>query len=154
MKLEKVINLPKWTVSEKDKSIHFWEQRNIKFKEITDILLKGRRGSILGNLISFDMKNIMTKLTITRVNESRISCIFEINTIFQNITDWNKAFWKLELVTYESYLLKNDMKELLWSRYYEAAKKADKDLLISAALGQLNDGKNWDSIEEDVKEMD
>jgi hypothetical protein len=36
---------------------------------------------------------------------------------YQDITEWNEAYWHLEMATLESYLLTDDMKKQEWLQF-------------------------------------
>lgn len=134
MRFERVIKVPQWEEAERQKTISFWKQRHMTFTETSGDTLRGKRGSLWGNLLSFDMGKLCTTLTIAKTSENEVRCVLDANTMFQTITEWNEAFWRYELETFESYLLRNDLQEAAWKLFEEARKKADKSFLISAGL--------------------
>lgn len=107
----------------KKQIVSFWESRNIKFQNISENEFIGKRGSIIGNLFSYNMQNLITKLSVRIINTNEIICELDIKTIFQQITNWNKEYWQLELDTFETYLLNNDLLENNWEEYYKRSKK-------------------------------
>lgn len=125
MKISKKFNLPKYEDSTQQQIRSFWESRKIKFDNISENYYEGNRGNTWGNLTSFDMSNLITKLHITRDESNEISCEFDIKTFGQQITEWNKVFWQLELDTFESVLLKGDYQETEWSEYNISSSKKD-----------------------------
>ncbi len=120
----KVIQVPVWDEQAKQKVIIFWQGRGITLKEVSDSRLRGHRGSLLGNLTSYDMSRLLADLTISQIEPNRISCQFDIDTRYQDITEWNKAHWELELDTLESYLLHGDKKEEEWQQFRKGSKAA------------------------------
>jgi hypothetical protein len=102
----------------------YWEGRGMKFIERSEFYLKGKRGSLLGNLISFDMKHIISKVEI-RKEPQEIKCELWVNTIFQYMTKANKRFFQLELETFERYLLFDDLNEEAWQTLTNESKRQD-----------------------------
>lgn len=97
--------------------ISFWENRNMKIIRKSETCFEGKRGSLVGNLLSYDMGKLITKLSIKINEDNEINSELIPNTIGQYITKWNKEYWKLELDTFESVLLNNDYKEDEWVEY-------------------------------------
>lgn len=109
--------MPAWDDLLKRKAIDFWSRRRVVFSETSASLLVGKRGSILGNLISFDMSKLISRITISVSPQDEVECALSVNTVFQQITDYNRAWWDLELETFESFLLRNDELEERWKAF-------------------------------------
>ena len=124
LQISKTITLPSWDDEVKQKIVRFWESRGIAFTQATDDTLKGHRGSWLGNLTSYDMSKLLADLTISRSNETQLFCVLDVNISCQDITEWNKAYWQLEMDTLESYLLYNDERENEWQEFSKNSLKA------------------------------
>jgi hypothetical protein len=122
--IERIFQLPIWDEFTRFKMIDFWSRRRIEFSESSENTLKGKRGSLLGNITSFDMSKLMSELTITISAENRVHCELEVNTFMQIITEYNKAWWNLEMETFESYLLQTDEQDERWRRFKAIDKKA------------------------------
>lgn len=134
MKISKKFNISKYDDSTQQQIKSFWKGRKFKFNNISDNYYEGKRGSIWGNLSSFDMSNLITKLHITRDESNEISCELDIKTFGQQITVWNKEFWQLELDTFESVLLRNDYKETEWEKYNISSTQKDFLWMIKYAV--------------------
>lgn len=126
----KIFQLETWNQETKDRMMSFWMGRGFIFTETSDNIV-GTRGSIWGNLFSFDMSKLIAKLTISVDSSNRCECILEINTILQDITSSNERYWLLELDTFESFTLSGDMKADEWARYKMQSKKADRTWTIN-----------------------
>jgi len=124
LQIRKTISLPVWDETTKQKILTYWEARGIVFTDTQGDVLTGRRGSMIGNLISFDMSKLLANLTVSRTGASEIECILEVNTILQIVTEWNTAYWQLEMDTLESWLLHNDGKEAEWRLFQRGMRKA------------------------------
>jgi len=124
MVFKESININDWD-EDKGKIIKFWESRGIKFENLKSEILIGKRGSILGNLTSFNMQKIITKITIKKLNEKQIELTIDVATIFQHITESNAEYWKLEIKTFIEYLANNKLLLDVWVDYAKRAKKSN-----------------------------
>ena len=122
--VEKTFQIPIWDEFTRFKMVDFWSRRRIEFSENSGNTLKGKRGSLLGNFTSFDMSKLMSELTISVSAENQVHCVLKVNTIMQIITDYNKAWWNLEMESFQSYLLKTDEQNERWERFRANDKKA------------------------------
>ena len=122
--IERVFQIPMWDDFARFKMNDFWSRRRIEFSESLDNTLKGKRGSLLGNITSFDMSKLMSELTITVSAENQVHCVLKVNTFMQIITEYNKAWWNLEMETFESYLLQTDEQDERWEKFKSNDKKA------------------------------
>lgn len=111
----------------------YWKGRGMKFVECSETYLKGKRGSLLGNLTSFDMKHIISKVEI-RKEAQEIKCELSVNTIFQYMTKINKRFFQLELENFERYLLFDELNEEAWQTLTKVSKDESIVALLIAVL--------------------
>lgn len=125
MKITKKFSIEKFDDSTHQLITSFWENRKIKFNDISETFYEGNRGDAWGNITSFDMSKLITQLNISRDDNNEINCELNIKTFGQFITKLNREFWKLELDTFESVLLKNDYKEIEWTEYKKLKVKSD-----------------------------
>lgn len=124
VRVERQVQVPVWNKVTKQKIIDYWSARHIVFNETSITTLRGKRGSFVDNLVSFNMINLMAELTVTVLSENEIHCVLEVNTIMQQITDWNRAWLDLEMETFETFLLHNDLQEEKWKRFGAGYNKA------------------------------
>ena len=117
MRIEKRFLTPIWDESLKQKAINFWSKRGIVFEKIEGNALHGKRGSLLGNLFSYDMSKLISTLSISVSADSELTCILDVNTVMQGITERNKEYWNLEMNTFESFLLRNDEQVDNWEDF-------------------------------------
>ena len=66
----------------------------------------------------------MSKLTINVSAENEIHCALSVNTFMQIITEYNRAWWDLEMEMFESFLLETDEQDERWERFLVNHKKA------------------------------
>jgi hypothetical protein len=122
--IEKTFQIPSWNEFARFKMIDFWSRRRVKFSDTFGNVLIGRRGNLLGNITSFDMSKLISKLTITVSTEHEVHCVLKVNTVMQIITEYNRAWWNLEMETFESYLLQSDEQDERWEKFEVNNKKA------------------------------
>ena len=127
LQVVKTLFVPAWNDMVKAEAITFWQGRGINFDEVTDNYLRGHRGSVWGNLTSFDMSKLITDLTLTisPTEPHEVFCCLEIDTQFQVVTEWNREYWQLELDTFESHLLYGDQKEGEWDQLRKESRASD-----------------------------
>ena len=117
MRIKKTFLVPTWDESLTQKSIDFWSKREIVFEKKDGNVLYGRRGSLLENLFSYDISKLISKLSISVSSNNELTCILDVNTVMQGITERNKEYWNLELDTFESFLLRNDEQIENWDDF-------------------------------------
>ena len=117
MRIERRFLVPMWDESLTQKAIHFWSKRGVAFMRSEGNTLSGKRGSLLGNLFSYDMSKLISKLSISVSSDNELTCILDVNTVMQGITERNKEYWDLEMDTFESFLLRNDEQTENWDDF-------------------------------------
>jgi hypothetical protein len=123
IEITKTIEAP-WTGSMRQKLIAFWSTRRFRFGEASDMSLSAERGHLAWNLISYDMTKLRAHLNIGPTESNRILVRLRVQTSFQQITEWNRAFWDLEMETCESYCLRGDLREADWQSFLKASRRA------------------------------
>jgi hypothetical protein len=134
----KLIELPAWNETLLAKAITYWQKRRVVFTEISEDMLIGRRGSLWWNLVTFDMSKLRTELTVKWLaHGNKIECVLEVNTFAQTLTPWNIVYFRLEMETFESFLLNGDLKAKNWENFKRLSRNANRDWLL---------GKVWDGF--------
>ncbi len=134
MRVSRSIVISEWNDAIRRKIVDFWQERRVVFTVSEGRTLEGKRGSLLGNMTSFDMTRLITTLTVSRTSPAEIVCRLDIDTTFQSITTWNEAYWQLEMDTFESWLLYGEDKKAEWEAYYKTARAGDIRWLLSFGL--------------------
>jgi hypothetical protein len=80
------------------------------------------------------MSKLMSGITISVSPQNEVECQLQVNTIFQIITDYNKAWWNLEMETFETFLLRNDEQEERWKVFRANHKRAAQAWSLSFGL--------------------
>lgn len=131
MEISKLVSLPRWDGEQRRRAIQFWMDRGFRFRQADSDPLVARRGSLWGNLTSYDMGKLAATLTIECKSPDAIECVMVVNTVFQDITEWNQAYWQLEMESFESWLLHGDKKEAEWSEFLNGSRRAAIEWTLS-----------------------
>ena len=105
MKIEYRFDTFLWDESSIEKSIKYWEENRFQCRRTNALGIEGKRGSIWGNLVSFDMTKLICDLDLTFSHPKTIKVSFNLNTFGQIITGWNMAFLQLEMLLFRRHLL-------------------------------------------------
>jgi hypothetical protein len=106
MKIQYCFDLPLWDNHSVTTSIRYWESQRFECHENDQLGIEGQRGSYWGNLTSFDMTRLICSLTISHSSlKKNIATVFHVNTFGQDITEWNKASFQIEMLMYRRVLL-------------------------------------------------
>jgi hypothetical protein len=135
IRTERRFEIPKWDDAMRQKAMDYWSRRGVSFFEVTESTLAGKRGNILGNLLSFDMSNLLAILYIGVSLKNEIHCVLDVDTVLQHVTEYNRAWWNLELETFESFLLRNDEQTAKWQVFLQSHYSAS--LAWTFSLGML-----------------
>ena len=122
MKISKSFKVEKWDKETKKRVLSFWKDRGFSINKMLENTFEGKRGTIIGNIFSYDMSKIITKIKIKYI-DGEIRCEYNIKKFGQIITKWNKKYWDLEVETFESVLFKENHMELEWKDYNKIARK-------------------------------
>jgi hypothetical protein len=124
--IEKSFVVPIWDELVKQKAITYWQRKRFKFTQTSGDTLFAKRGRWLGNMISADLTYMKAELSIKTASNA-ISCVMEVNTRFQKISEWDLMWWRLEMKTFESFLLQDDEQPELWNQF----KKDHKNVVLA-----------------------
>jgi len=87
-------------------------------------VVAGTRGTWLGNLTSFDMTKLRASIRFTPDGPGVVAVRLEVSTTAQEITEWNAAVWRLELVEVRRVLSGRALLGDLWPRFNRDARRA------------------------------
>lgn len=154
MVFRRIIRVPAWDAPTRELALGYWRERGFRFTaaQKADEEEIGWRGSAWGNLTSYNMSKLRASLTIltgdragagasideigdvaATGDETLVQFEMHVDTWAQHISEWNRAYWLLELATAESWLLHGDKQEAEWRRFLAASRKAA--LIWSLTLG-------------------
>ena len=137
MVIEKRFQLSEWNEGSRRKVVEYWADRNVRFMHVSENELVGTRGSLLGNMVSPQMQDVLTTMKVEVTESKECVCVLDIATTFQIITSWNRRYWQLELDTFESFLLRGERRQAEWASYSTRANKADCLTSIAIFVGFL-----------------
>jgi hypothetical protein len=113
----------------------FWGARGVRFSEVTDVRMFGRRGSLWWNAVTFDMGKLKTEVTVTfDAAAGTVACTLRINTLLQTITDMNRQYWTEEMGAFESFLLHGDDRAAEWQQFKRGYNKASVGWIFAIAV--------------------
>jgi hypothetical protein len=124
----------------------FWRARGVRFLEVTDSRMVGRRGSLWWNAVTFDMSKLRSELTVTiDAGTGIVACTLRVNTILQSITAMNRRYWSEEMDVFESVLVRNDDRASEWRQFTRQSRKASIGwvLAIAVAVGSATIGREF-----------
>jgi hypothetical protein len=81
------------------------------------------------------MSRLRADLRIHPLQLDHVSIVLTIHTTFQQITQWNRMFWELEMATCESFILRGDLRETDWNKFLKGNRKAAITWALTLGLG-------------------
>lgn len=140
----KEIKVPLWDESMRAKATEFWTKRRMVFIENSASYMCAKRGSLWQNLYAFDCELVRADLTMTFTEPSMLDAVISVHTRFQDMTDWTKAHFHLEMNIFESYLLNDDSQEQLWASFKKDFYSAAKTWMLTSMLfGRRMSREEW-----------
>ena len=122
MFFKEIVPVQDWE-KERAKILDFWQSRKVQFTTAGSDQLQGRRGSMLGNFLSFNMQKLATKVAIKKIDQNRFEFTMEVSSLFQHITQTNAEYWNLEIRTFKEFLSNGDLLEGEWADYQKRSRK-------------------------------
>lgn len=137
--IDRHINLPEWNDAARAKVVEFWQQHGFKLRQSSDFTLEGKRGHISGNLFSFDVRKLITKLSIAWDCDRKVLfTALQVNTDYQILIDLDVEVFNTEMEIFKNFLLLNERNEDRMLELIKASKKESLFLLFRANRRQLN----------------
>lgn len=119
--------------------VQFWQARGVRFVEVTDSRMVGRRGSLWWNAVTFDMSKLRSDLTVTiDAGTGLVACTMRVNTILQSITAMNRRYWREEMDVFESVLVRNDDRASEWTEFQRESKKASVGWVMAIVVAVVS----------------
>lgn len=122
MNISKEISVTYNTQLTPDKIISFWKSRGFSLKKSTGTTFIFKRGNLIGDLFSYNMKHLINKLTINILPNNKLSLEMNILALGRPLTSLNEEYWHLEMKTFEYALLSNNYLEKEWEDYLARTK--------------------------------
>lgn len=100
----------------------YWTERDfVSWESIENGELEvGKRGSLLGNMISFNMRKLLAQIQVRESNEF-VDYDLIVNTIFQGISIWNYIFLQIEMYESCCYATTGERLPELWEQFEREA---------------------------------
>jgi hypothetical protein len=135
--------VPTWDEPTRRKVIGFWEERRVEFDAVDGDTLVGHRGSLFGNLLSFDMTKLRAELTVT-YSAGHIHARIAVNTVGQTVTEWNRAWWLIEMCIFESWVVDDNPQAERWQAFLDAYHNHAKSFSVTPLLEpQIPSDHKW-----------
>jgi hypothetical protein len=134
VRIQRTIPLLAWDDGVRERVMSYWRGRGFVFHEIDGDFLAARRGSLRGNMTSFDPAKLRATLSIARANPADVLFLMEVDTRFQVIVEWDHRYWELEMETLESFLRRDDIQETRWKEF---RRDSARSFLLWGATGGL-----------------
>jgi hypothetical protein len=116
MQFNKTTEVPNWDYLTIQNAVVYWEKRGFKVEHQTEDVYHLKRGNIIHNAYTFNMKKLETRLTLHFEDETYIHANLDVNTAFQMIVSSESMFWDLEMQEFESVVLHNKFIPELWKK--------------------------------------
>lgn len=125
MKISRELEVGQWDQPAVSVVLAYWKQRGFTNATVdSGMELRGTRGSWLGNLFSYDMSKVRASLKMSPIGQNRINVELHVRTFGQQITQWNRAYWRLEIVEVHHLLLGCGNIPEVWSRFLNDSRQA------------------------------
>jgi hypothetical protein len=108
----------------RERMINYWHGRGFDFGNTEEEPLIGFRGSLWGNLISWEATELRTSLTITRPDPSLVLCQMQVDTYFQIVTEWDQEYWNLEMDAFVRLLKVGHSHSAYWDDFMTAYRES------------------------------
>jgi hypothetical protein len=134
IRVQRTIPLLAWDDGVRERIMSYWRGRGFVFNQTDGDFLAARRGSLRGNVTSFDPAKLRATLSVARTNLTEVLFLMEVNTHFQVIVEWDRRYWELEMETLESFLRRDDLQEQRWKEF---RRDSTRSFLLWGATGGL-----------------
>ena len=119
----------------------FLKEHKFRLVDASEDAITARRGSLWGNLTSFNAQDLRAELKVVWFN-GVLDCLLTVNCSFQLLSEWDHAFYAGELVLAEALLVQGELTDLdrtQWDDLNKGRKKAAfRYLLYGGGLKMTN----------------
>lgn len=149
MQLRRELHVAEWDGRVADACAVYLRERGFRGAEVLLSkgypVVSGKRGSWWGNFTSFDMRKLRATIVVYPTTFSRVGVDLDINTLGQDITEWNVAFWRLELIELHRVLNGWSRIDDVWERFSKERRTAAVEWSVTATLGGQRLTPAWDA---------
>jgi hypothetical protein len=136
MLISRQLDVHRWDSHAAAVARDYWEQRGFTNAAVNaDLEIIGTRGSWLGNLTSYNMSKLRASIRMSPVGAERIALELDVNTWGQQITQWNHAYWRLEIIEVQRLLRGDGDLSDLWQRFKDDSRRASILWTFTVMLG-------------------
>lgn len=155
MKLERQFALAAWDDDAASTVVEYLRSRGFANVEVSSVdgapLVLARRGSWWGNLTSFDMTKVRAEIRVGGAEAGTVGVELEVQTFAQEITQWNAAVWRLELVELQRVLCGRGRLGDVWSRFNRDRKFASLRWVLSGMTHGKRLSQGWEAELKDLE---
>jgi hypothetical protein len=146
MLIARDLDVPAWDESVARAAATYLRSRGFKNADVSPgPTVTGTRGSWIGNFTSFDMTRLRARVRLAPRLPGVIAVELDVNTFGQQITDWNRAVWRLEIVELHRVLRGRDPLGDLWGRFHKDARAAARRWAVSFAIAGQRLSEDWNN---------
>ncbi|MBI3927464.1 MAG: hypothetical protein HY319_18140 [Armatimonadetes bacterium] len=93
-----------WDSGTQERARAYWASRRFSTRG-EGATLRGWRGAVLGNLLSFDISRLMAELRVAGDAGGWVDCELHVDFDYQEMAPWNLVDFKLEPLLFREHLL-------------------------------------------------
>lgn len=128
MKISREFRVPEWNEGVARAAAEYLKSRGFTDARVQPdgarLAVSGSRGSWIGNFTSFDMRKLRGRIRVSGDASGRVGVELHINTLGQQVTEWNRAFWRLELVELCAVTSGRAPIADVWARYSQPRRRS------------------------------
>src|SRR5262249_3128665 len=125
MKIVRLLDVRCWDQQAGMVALAYWRRRGFTNAEIRPGLeVVGTRGPWLGNFTPLNMSKVRALLRMRPVEPERIEVELDVNSLGQQVTGWNRAYWRLEMIEVHRLVQGDSDIAEVWRRFEKDARRA------------------------------
>ncbi len=146
MKIVRQLKLPIWDDNIAKVAVAYLQSRRFLDAQVSpELIIIGSRGNWIGNLTSFDMTKLITTVRISSCEVGTIVVELDINTFGQQITEWNAAVWRLEIVELHRVICGLDRIDNIWKQFGRDASWSYVKWAVTLMIGGQHLPETWET---------
>ncbi len=147
MKLVRTFRDAIWDARFADRAASYLRSRGFKDATVSrgagGLAVAGGRGSWLGNLFSYDMTKLRARVWLSADDRGLVTAELEVEIGGQQITHWNMAVWRLELVELGRILSGKGRIDDVWERFNQEGRRASVVWTFTLMFGGQSLSDAW-----------
>lgn len=149
MKLVRTLQIGTWDSRTAEQAVEYLKSRGFQDARAataaSGLTVAGTRGSWRGNLTSFDMTKLRARIRLSTTTAGQVTVELDVNTFGQQITEWNKATWRLELAELRRMLLGQGRIDTVWERFAQDRRAASLRWTFTFMVGGQRLPERWET---------